>query len=453
MKLRIRIALLLSSLVFIILLISLTSIYILYEKFRKDDFYERVKSRAVFFGSQYLDGTSPNQITGQSQELSLFGEKVAFYNEAMQLIFVKSDSLGIKIPEIVFSNAKSNQFSFFNHGYRESVAYYMPGPLRKGYVIFSAYDKIGRRKIENLQFVMLCTLCGGLLLSGIFSFFYVKQIVKPLSQLTNRMQLITESNMDERLVVTGDKSELNQIARNFNEMLDRLENAFEMRKRFVQQASHELRTPLANMLAQTEAALSKKLTAEESYDVLQSLKEDQQHIIELTNSLLLLSKYEKLALITDLSVIRVDETLYEAIDQIKIHYPDSHIQVNFTSVPDNDGLLSVMGNEVLLMSALQNLLKNACHYSEDNEVTIMIDAQANGMCINFENNGKQLSDDEMQRLFIPFFRGENSVHKKGFGLGLSIVQRIVSLHKGSIRYTAVNDRVNRFSLIFPKEKS
>ena len=140
MKLRIRIALLLSSLVFIILLISLTSIYILYEKFRKDDFYERVKSRAVFFGSQYLDGTSPNQITGQSQELSLFGEKVAFYNEARQLIFVKSDSLGIKIPEIVFSNAKSNQFSFFNHGYRESVAYYMPGPLRKGYVIFSAYD-------------------------------------------------------------------------------------------------------------------------------------------------------------------------------------------------------------------------------------------------------------------------------------------------------------------------
>ena len=84
---------------------------------------------------------------------------------------------------------------------------------------------------------------------------------------------------------------------------------------------------------------------------------------------------------------------------------------------------------------------------------INIDAQASGMCINFENTGKQLSDDEMQRLFIPFFRGENSVHKKGFGLGLSIVQRIVSLHKGTVRYTAVNERVNRFSLIFPKEKA
>ncbi|MCY7421934.1 MAG: HAMP domain-containing histidine kinase [Chitinophagaceae bacterium] len=453
MKLRIRIALLLSSLVFVILLVSVTSIYILYEKFRKDEFYERVKTRAIFFGSQYLIGTSPSKITGKSQEFALFGEKVAFYNEGKQLIYVKPDTLGIEIPEIVFAKAKRKQFSFFNHGYRESVAYYVDGPLQKGYVISSAYDKFGRRKIENLQFVMLCTLGGGLLLSGIFSFFYVKQIVKPLSQLTNQMQLITESNMDERLVVTSDKSELNQIARNFNEMLDRLENAFEMRKRFVQQASHELRTPLANMLAQTEAALSKKLTAEESYDVLQSLKEDQQHIIELTNSLLLLSKYEKLALITDLSIIRVDETLYEAIDQIKIHYPDSHIQVNFTSVPENDGLLTVMGNEVLLMSALQNLVKNACHYSEDNEVMINIDAQKNGMRINFENNGKQLSDDEMQRLFIPFFRGENSVHKKGFGLGLSIVQRIVSLHKGTIRYTAVNERLNRFSLIFPKENA
>ena len=452
MKLRIRIALLLSSLVFIILLISVTSIYILYEKFRKDEFYERVKSRAVFFGAIYLKGTSPDQFKGQN-DLTLFGEKVAVYNENEKLLSLRPDSLWITIPETVFTTARQKQFCFFNHGYRESVAYYVDGPLRKGYVISSAYDKFGRRKIENLQFVMLCTLGGGLLLSGLFSFFYVKQIVKPLSQLTNKMQLITESNMDERLTVTGDKSELDLIARNFNDMLDRLENAFEMRKRFVQQASHELRTPLANMLAQTEAALGKKLSAEESYDVLLSLKDDQQHIIELTNSLLLLSKYEKLALITDLTVIRVDETLYEAIDQIKIHYPDSHIQVNFTSVPDNDGLLTVMGNEVLLMAALQNLIKNACHYSEDNEVMINIDAQASGMCINFENTGKQLSDDEMQRLFIPFFRGENSVHKKGFGLGLSIVQRIVSLHKGTVRYTAVNERVNRFSLIFPKEKA
>lgn len=452
MKLRIRIALLLSSLVFIILLISVSSIYILYEKFRKDEFYERVKSRAVFFGSIYLKGIPASQFIGQN-DLTLFGEKVAVYNENEKLQSLRPDSIWITIPETVFATARQKQFCFFSHGFRESVAYYVDGPLRKGYVISSAYDKFGRRKIENLQFVMLCTLGGGLLLSGLFSFFYVKQIVKPLSQLTNKMQLITESNMDERLMVTGDKSELDLIARNFNDMLDRLENAFEMRKRFVQQASHELRTPLANMLAQTEAALGKKLSAEESYNVLLSLKDDQQHIIELTNSLLLLSKYEKLALITDLAVIRVDETLYEAIDQIKIHYPDSHIQVNFTSVPDNDGLLTVMGNEVLLMAALQNLIKNACHYSEDNEVMINIDAQTGGMCINFENTGKQLSDDEMQRLFIPFFRGENSVHKKGFGLGLSIVQRIVSLHKGTIRYTAVNERVNRFSLIFPNEKA
>lgn len=453
MKLRIRITLLLSSLVFIILLISVSSIYLLYEKFRRDEFYLRVKSRAVFYSSIYFKAKPADPLSIQKENLSLSGELVALYNDNEQLLSVTPDSARMIVPEKVFTKARQTGFCFFSHGYQESVAYYVDGPFRKGYIISSAYDKFGRRKIENLQFVMLCTLGGGLLLSGIFSFFFAKKIVKPLSQLTNRMQLITESNMDERLVVTSDKGELDQIARNFNEMLDRLDNAFEMRKRFVQQASHELRTPLANMLAQTEAALNKNLSAGESYNVLQSLKDDQQHMIELTNSLLLLSKYEKLAQITDLSIIRVDETLYEAIDQIKIHYPDTHIQVNYSSMPDNDGLLTIMGNEVLLMSALQNLVKNACHYSEDNEVMINIDAQENGMCINFENLGKQLSDDEMQRLFIPFFRGENSVHKKGFGLGLSIVQRIVSLHRGTIRYTAVDERINRFSLIFPKQKA
>ena len=149
----------------------------------------------------------------------------------------------------------------------------------------------------------------------------------------------------------------------------------------MQQASHELRTPLTSMLAQTEAAIDKDLSSRESNAILRSLKEDQQHLIELTNSLLLLSKYEKLPALTELAVIRVDETLYEAIDTIKLLFPDCSILVNFTTLPDNDSFLTVLGNEVLLRSALQNLVKNACFYSDDNHVAINIDANGAGIKI------------------------------------------------------------------------
>lgn len=457
MNLRLRFALLFSFFVCIILLVSVTSIYILYENFRHDEFLARVKERATqhcqYFFDVGRDHLDKKREMDRRLNFTLTSEKIVIYDSALNLLYANTDTASLAVSRNMFLNAKKNVVHNISNGFNETLGFYYGDNNNRAYIVISANDKFGEKRTDNLKIVLLATLIGGLVLSGLFASFYVRQIVRPLSALTNQMQIISESNLDKRVTVGNDKNELTRIARNFNEMLDRLENAFEMRKSFVQHASHELRTPLSSMLAQTEAALAKELNPAESHAILSSLREDQQHMIELTNSLLLLSKYEKLPALTDLAVIRVDELLYEAIDNIKPLYPQSHINVNFTSVPDNYELLTVMGNDVLLRSALQNLVKNACHYSEDNEVSINIDAQSNGMKITFDNMGKQLTHDEKQRLFIPFFRGENSAHKKGYGLGLSIVQRIINLHKGIVYYTAINERLNRFSISFPRLKA
>ena len=117
--------------------------------------------------------------------------------------------------------------------------------------------------------------------------------MKPLEELKGQIEKINEKNLKNELLLARSNNEVKQIARKFNAMLDRLEHAFEQRKNFVQHASHELRTPLANMLAQTESALSKKLCANRLPNILYSLKEEQQDLINLTNSLLTLSRYEK----------------------------------------------------------------------------------------------------------------------------------------------------------------
>jgi signal transduction histidine kinase len=452
MNLRLRFALLFSLFVFIILMISVTSIYFLYEKFRQDEFYARIKERATqnaqFFFELGNDNLRRKTEMDRTLSFTLTDENIIIYDTSFNVLYINSDTSGSSIFKE--NLARNGQKIYYQKkGYRESVAFLYRDSKQAAYVIASAYDKFGKRKIDNLKIVLLATLAGGLVLSGLFAFFYVKQIVKPLGELTGQMQRISESSMNARVPVGPNNNELSRIARNFNDMLNRLENAFEMRKSFVQHASHELRTPLTSMLAQTEAALTKELTPAEIKFVLQSLREDQQHMIELTNSLLLLSKYEKLTSLTDLVQVRVDEVLYEAIDAVKPIYPNCHIAVNFLSVPENGTMLTVMGNDVLLKSAMQNLVTNACHYSEDGDVSINIDAQVNGIKINFDNNGKQLSNEERQRLFIPFFRGQNSMNKKGYGLGLSIVQRIISLHRGSVYYTAVNHRLNRFSVSFP----
>jgi len=454
MNLRIRFALLFSFFVFIILSISLVTIYLMYENFRKEEFALRVQNRVVEYADYFSRSniSSSNNLNSPLNIYTLTSESIIVYNKQFKKVYARPHTSSFLPSKNEITALAKQPFVNVQIGNRVGVVHHIKKNNTDFYIATFAYDRFGLRKIEHLKVIMLATLFGGLVLSGLFAFIFVKQIVKPLEHLTVQMQNISAGNLDKRVKISRGDNELTRIAFNFNAMLDRLENAFEMRKRFVQHASHELRTPLTNMLAQTEVAIEKMLSPEESNKVLRSLREDQQHLIQLTNSLLLLSKYEKLPQLTDLAIIRVDETLYEAIDTIKLLYPDSHITVNYTMFPENEQLLTVLGNEVLLMSALQNLVKNACHYADDNKVLININPGEDGMNITFDNNGQQLTEEEKRHLFIPFFRGENSIHKKGFGLGLSIVQRIINLHMGTVDYKAINTRINRFSIYFPRVK-
>jgi signal transduction histidine kinase len=127
------------------------------------------------------------------------------------------------------------------------------------------------------------------------------------------------------------------------------------------------------------------------------------------------------------------------------------VSVEFLQMPENETSLSISGNYTLLRSAFRNLLKNAFQYSEDKTVYITIQATNQSINIFFENKGKTLSATDKDRLFIPFFRGENAIRKRGFGLGLSIVKRIVQLHQGTISYDTVGEKTNRFTVSFSKE--
>jgi signal transduction histidine kinase len=233
-------------------------------------------------------------------------------------------------------------------------------------------------------------------------------------------------------------------------MLNRLEKAFNIQKSFVHHASHELRTPLASMLLQTEYALRQDLPPEEYKKVLESLKEDQQGLIDLTNSLLSLSQFEKIAAAGSWPEIRVDELLFDTGEAAKKLFKDINISVGFAEVPEDENMLCLKGNDTLLKSAFLNLIKNAYRYSNNKQVALAISASTESIRVEVENTGRQIPEEERSRLFIPFFRGQNAMGKKGFGLGLSIVNRIIHLHVGTVHYEAEGAELNRFVVEFIK---
>jgi signal transduction histidine kinase len=136
---------------------------------------------------------------------------------------------------------------------------------------------------------------------------------------------------------------------------------------------------------------------------------------------------------------------------VKRIYPGINVSLEFAYLPENDLYLSIQGNDALLRSAFRNLIKNAFQYSDDKNVSIIIEADRDFINIHFVNKGKVLAQSEQERLFIPFFRGENAMRKRGFGLGLSIVKRIILLHKGTVSYTVAADNENRFTVSFGKQ--
>lgn len=452
MGLKYRFAALLTFFVSLVLIISFTSIYVLYYNFRKEEFYDRVAAEGDEFAEvvgEFKDQKKADEvkILKGLHNNTLYDECLEILDSNCAIINSLPDSFTYKItPELLRKIKKSNRVEY-TVGDRQFVVFYKAET--KNYVISAGYDIGGLKRLSNLKLILIAVFFSAILITIFVSFAFVRQLLKPLTKLSNQINHINEAHLSVRVEETKGDDEIAQISQNFNSLLERLNNAFESQKTFVHHASHELRTPLATMYAQTESALRKDLTTSEYKSLLNSLKEDQLDLIELTNSLLLLSQYEKLNASKVWPDIRIDEVIYDTISFTKKLYPSAEIGFTFEIVPENEEEIILKGNETLLKSAFSNLIKNGFLYSTNKKIDITVSNTSSYIQIHFNNTGNKITST-FDELITPFYRGENTTNIKGFGLGLAIVDRIVKLHNGDVSYTYLANNTNRFSIQLPK---
>ena len=452
MSLKFRFATLLSFFVSLVLLLSFTSIYLLYYNYRQEEFYDRVAAEGDEFAevvSEFKDQKKADEvkILKGLHNNTLYDECLEVLDSNCVIINSLPDSFSYKIAPDLLQKLKKTDREQFTVGDRQFVIFYRPES--KNYVISAGYDIGGLKRLSNLKIILLAVFVTAVLLTVFVSFSFVRQLLKPLTKLSNQIKFINESQLSVRVEEVKGNDEIAQISQNFNALLERLNKAFESQKTFVHHASHELRTPLATMYSQTESALRKELSAFEYKNLLNSLKEDQLEMIELTNSLLLLSQYEKLNTSKDWPEIRIDEVIYDTISFTKKLFPFADISFTFEHVPDNEADLILKGNETLLRAAFGNLIKNGNLYSSDKKINISVSHKQNIILIHFDNIGDKIKSS-FEELITPFYRGENSTNIKGFGLGLAIVDRIVKLHNGETLYSYIDNKKNRFTIQLPK---
>lgn len=275
-----------------------------------------------------------------------------------------------------------------------------------------------------------------------------KQGIRPLKAITKTAELTGSQNLNARIEPAGYPVELAALARTFNAMLDRLEEAFGRLSRFSADIAHELRTPVNNIRGEAEVTLTRGRSLEEYRDALGSCHEESVRLSELIDSLLFLARAESPG--PHLTRERVE--VVKELAAIRDYYEAVAAEAGVTlSVATADEIPADL-DRVLLQRAVGNLVENAvAHTPSGGSVTMTARTEDGLVYIDVADTGAGISPEHLPHVFDRFYRADSarSSHGRNMGLGLAIVHAIAGLHGGTVNATSEVGRGTQVTLAFP----
>lgn len=413
-------------------------VYSLSANYRKQEFEERLKEKAINSAKLLIEVKEVDddlmRIIDSANYSALEDIEVVVYDYFKRSrIYASGVNSGIEFNEELLSKIRNNGEYAFKLGKREAVGLLYTNGLRRFVVIASATDRYGVSKLNNLLLILIIGLLVSIIFTVIIGLFFSKEALKPISGVVNRVSSITATSLGKRLDEGNGTDEIAKLAITFNKMLDRIEKAFHIQKSFVSNASHELRTPLASITSQIEVALIMDRSSEEYKNVLASLLDDAKGLKILANNLLEIARAEQDISALKIAPVRLDELLLQTQAEINAVNPDYMIETEINDeIDDDERDLTIDGNENLLKLIFVNLIDNACKFSNGGPVKASLSFLKNHVLISISDQGIGIDKEELNLVFEPFYRAKNAVNHKGHGIGLSLIQKIVRLHNGQI---------------------
>ncbi|QHT68758.1 HAMP domain-containing protein [Rhodocytophaga rosea] len=447
-KLAIQFALIVAS---ILLMFSL-AVYFSSAQYRKNEFSSRLKDKALNIAKLLIDVDEVDNTLLKvinRNTISLPEEKVIIYNYLNEEIYNSKEENGDSIPVALLNQIRLDNEIYYREAKKEVIGLLYPGKYKRYIVVASATDTFGLSKLRNLQYVLVFVFFISVAITIAAGWLFASQALKPISKIVTDVNNISASNLHARLGEGNRRDEIANLAIIFNKMLERLETAFHIQKNFVANASHELRTPLTSVTSQIQVALLKERKGEEYEKVLQSILEDVNGLSKLSNDLLELAQMDLENKKITVNPLRLDELLIESIEaltEIKHHY---QISFEYDLLAEDEEKLTIVGSETLLKSALINLIDNACKFSNGLPATVRLGEEPGYLKIKIIDKGIGISKEELSHVREPFYRADNSSNIKGHGLGLSLTDKIIKLHKGKLDIESRIDDGTTITVLFP----
>ena len=297
----------------------------------------------------------------------------------------------------------------------------------------------GRFRTTNWYITAAVTL-----LSGILAYFVSGRALKPLRSFASQVEQVQLNNLADMRIDEDAISEFRQLSRSFNQMLERLNNAFAAQRQFTGNAAHELRTPLALMQAQLELFSAEHPDVRpETSEFLALLREQTERLTQMTKTLLEMSNLQQVARNEQLQLAPMVEEIFTDLAPLAE-------KRSITLEAEGDAALT--GSDALIYRMLFNLTENAVKYNRPGGTVRVELAQGQEKCIiRVSDTGCGIPEEYQRSIFQPFFRVDKSRSREygGAGLGLSLVWEIANLHGGSVWVEESSDKGTTIAVELP----
>lgn len=454
MSLKRKIALTISIAFSLLFGMVMAVIYLSFNDFRRDEFKERFRQRLEFtthFISKSKDFEEEAPVFfNENSDNILLNEKILIFNEQKELIYST-----IKDRNVTWDSAMLKELDKKKIIYTEKTVPEIYAALRNingenYYILTSAFDTNGKSKLGYLKYLLITAYAMSTLLIGFFSYYFVEKFLRPLEDLNQEISEVTAHKLTTQIPVQQSNDEVSVLAKSFNTMIARLNDVFQSQKDFTASASHEIRTPITRMAFQLENLIKFEEHSPKTLSSLQQIQRDIYQLSDLTNSLLLLTKFDKENIQSIYEEVRIDEAIFEAFEAVEKSYPDLKLDFLITEETSENAFLTIKGIPSLLIIVFINLFKNAAIYSDITEVKVLITETNDNLSVEVISHGDTISEEEQTTLFEAFTRGNNAQNISGSGLGLRIAKRILEYHDAQIIYSSPADYMNKFTVIFKK---
>ena len=281
----------------------------------------------------------------------------------------------------------------------------------------------GRFRTTNWYITAVVTV-----LSGILAYFVSGHALKPLHSFASQVERVQMNNLADMRIDEDALPEFKQLSQSFNQMLERLNDAFAAQRQFTGNAAHELRTPLALLQAQLELFSAEHPDMRpETAEFLSLLREQTERLTRLTKTLLEMSNLRQVARNERIRLAPMIEEIFTDLAPLSD-------KCGVTLTAEGDGIMT--GSDALIYRLIFNLTENAVKYNQPGgSVRVSVAQEPEKLLIRVSDNGCGIPEEYQQSIFQPFFRVDKSRSREygGAGLGLSLVWEIADIHGGSVR--------------------